>query len=336
MGVFLYFIANYIRKKGKDRKRVILIGTGTRAKKFIEVVNKNFSWGLDIIGLLTGDEEKIGEIIMGVKVIDKYNNIEHILKEINPEEIIVTISTKRFDKLRDVFEICEKEGVRIRLNSDFFGKLVKNIKVDKVFGLNILTIDMINNSEFELFLKRLIDIIGSLFALIISLPFMIIAAIGILISDGYPILYNWNVIGKDKKEFHSWKFRTMIKDAEKNGAVWAESNDSRITPFGKFLRKTRIDEIPQFYNILKGQMALIGPRPERPEFVRQLSNKIPLYEIRHVIKPGLTGWAQVMYPYAASVEEQNKKLRFDLFYIKNHIRSLLHLIYNIYLYTIYT
>lgn len=130
------------------------------------------------------------------------------------------------------------------------------------------------------------------------------------------LLYTQKRVGKKGVEFKIIKFRSMVSNAEKNGVVWAKKNDSRVTPFGRLLRKTRIDEVPQFFNVLKGDMSLIGPRPERPEFVRQLEKDLPFYAIRHVIKPGLTGWAQVMHPYANTVEDQHKKLMYDLYYIK--------------------
>jgi len=162
----LFFIAAAVRKKGKDRKRVIVIGTGTRAKQFIERVANNFKWGLDIIGLLTGDEEKVGEIFYGYKAIDHYKNIEKVLKELNPEEVIITISTRRFDYIRDVLEICEREGVQVRLNSDFFGHINKDVRVDKVYGLNIISFSTIKQPEFQLYIKRMLDIVGDSVALL--------------------------------------------------------------------------------------------------------------------------------------------------------------------------
>lgn len=149
------------------------------------------------------------------------------------------------------------------------------------------------------------------------IPFVFI---GNLIWSRGSLFYKQERVGAKGELFKIIKFRSMVTKAEQNGAQWAVKNDARITPFGKFLRKMRIDEIPQFWNILKGEMSMIGPRPERPEFVKELEQQIPLYAIRHVIKPGLTGWAQVMYPYAATIEEQKKKLRYDLYYIKK--RSL--------------
>ncbi len=308
---FLFYAASLIRRKGRNRKKVILIGTGTRANSFISTVKSNFNWGLDIVGLLTGDSENIGKEVLGVKILDHYSNIQHILKTINPEEIIITISTKRFDQIREVLEICEREGVAVRLNSDFFGHITKNITIDNVFGLSIISFNMIKQSEIELFLKRIIDIIGSLIAILIFSPFMLIAVIGIWITDGKPILYNWNVIGLNKNPIKSWKFRTMIKDADKlkkdlldenemDGPVFKIKNDPRILPFGKWLRKWSIDETPQLFSVLKGDMSLVGPRPAGP-------HELDRYESWHrrklSIKPGITCLWQV--------NGRNKIYKFD-------------------------
>lgn len=297
----LFYAASFIRRKGRNRKRVILIGTGTRARNFISTVKNNFHWGLDIVGLLTGEEGNIGKKVEGIEVIEHYKNIQNILKAINPEEIIITISTKRFDQIRDVLEICEMEGVAVRLNSDFFGHITKNVTVDNVFGLNIISFNMVRQSEIQLFIKRIIDITGSFIALTLFSPFMLIAAIGIWLSDGKPILYNWNVIGINKKPFRSWKFRTMIKDADKfkndlldknemEGPVFKIKDDPRILRFGKWLRKWSIDETPQLFSVLKGDMSLVGPRPAGPHELERYES----WQRRKLsIKPGITCLWQV-------------------------------------------
>lgn len=308
---FLFYMAALLRKKGRDRKKVILIGTGTRAKHFISTVKSNFHWGLDIVGLLTGDNENIGNEVLGVKILDHYSNIQQILKSVNPEEIIITISTKRFDQVREVLEICEMEGVAVRLNSDFFGKITKHVTIDNVFGLSIISFNMVRQSEVALLIKRFIDLIGSILAIAVFSPFMVTAAIGIWISDGRPILYNWNVIGKNKNLFMSWKFRTMVKDADKikkdlvdknemDGPVFKIKDDPRIIPFGRWLRKWSIDETPQLFSVLKGDMSLVGPRPAGPQ-------ELERYESWHrrklSIKPGITCLWQV--------NGRNKIYKFD-------------------------
>ncbi len=319
----MFNLAKIIRKSGRNRRRVILIGTGTRARQFISTVKDNFDWGLDIVGLLTGDNDNLGKTVLGVKILDHYKNIQHILKTINPEEIIITISTKRFDQVRDVLEICEREGVAVRFNSDFFGHITKNVTVDNIFGLNIISFNMVQQNEVELAIKRLIDIIGALVALAFFTPFIIVAAIGIWISDGRPVLYNWNVIGINKKPFKSWKFRTMIKDADKvkdelmnknemEGPVFKIKNDPRIIPFGRWLRKWSIDETPQLFSVLKGDMSLVGPRPAGPFELEKYES----WQRRKLsIKPGITCLWQVNG--RNNISKFDDWVKLDLEYIDN-------------------
>jgi exopolysaccharide biosynthesis polyprenyl glycosylphosphotransferase len=166
--------------------------------------------------------------------------------------------------------------------------------------------------------KRLIDILLAVVGLVLSLPLLPLLAMAIKIDSPGPLLFSQLRVGNREDLFRLYKFRTMRQDAEaKSGAVWSQVNDPRITRFGAFMRKTRLDEIPQLYNVLVGQMSFVGPRPERPEFVEKLKEQIPYYSRRHFIKPGLTGWAQVRYPYGASVEDALEKLRYDLYYVKN-------------------
>ncbi|MCL4147545.1 UNVERIFIED_CONTAM: hypothetical protein GTU68_058132, partial [Idotea baltica] len=173
-----------------------------------------------------------------------------------------------------------------------------------------------NTNRFYIFGLRVLDIIVSIIGLLLFLVLLPICIIGNIFANRGPLFYSQQRVGQNGKFFKIFKLRSMIKNAESNGAVWATKNDARITSFGRFLRKTRLDEFPQFFNILKGDMSLIGPRPERPEFVKDLEKNIPFYTIRHIIRPGLTGWAQVNYPYANTLEEQETKLRYDLYYIK--------------------
>lgn len=166
-------------------------------------------------------------------------------------------------------------------------------------------------------LKRAFDVMVSLFLLILTLPITLVAALIVRLESPGPVIYRQDRVGLHEKEFTVYKFRSMRNDAEKNGAVWAAKNDARVTRFGKFMRKTRIDELPQLWNVLKGDMSFIGPRPERMTFVKELKREIPYYGMRHTVKPGLTGWAQVSYPYGASVADARRKLEYDLYYIKN-------------------
>jgi exopolysaccharide biosynthesis polyprenyl glycosylphosphotransferase len=319
----LFAVAYWIREKGKDRKRIILVGTGSRAENFIKVVHKNFGWGLDIVGLVTGDIEKVGTVIHGIKVIGTFGDIEKILHEINPEEVIITVSTKRFTQLRDVLETCEREGVQVRLNSDFFGHIVKHVRVDNVFGLNIISFNMTRHTELELIAKRAIDIIGSLIAILLFSPFMFIAAIGVWLSAGRPILYSWHVFGKNKKPLTSWKFRTMVLNAdelkeclnsknEMNGPVFKIKDDPRVFSFGRWLRKWSIDETPQLFSVIKGDMSLVGPRPAGLD---ELPNYESWQRRRLSVKPGLTCIWQVRG--RNGISNFNEWVNLDLEYIDN-------------------
>ena len=235
----------------------------------------------------------------------------------------IIVSTTNFDKSiadnlnKDIILLYEK-GVEIKSFDDFYEEITERIprsylSLDFYKKMNF---SKNNSNRFYLFFNRLLDVIISVIGLVIftfSLPFIYV---GNLFGNRGKLFYTQTRVGKKGDVFKIIKLRTMIKDAEIDGAVWAVKNDQRITSFGKFLRNTRLDEVPQFLNILKGEMSLIGPRPERPEFVHDLEEEIPYYAIRHNIRPGLTGWAQVNYPYANTLKEQEIKLRYDLYYIK--------------------
>jgi exopolysaccharide biosynthesis polyprenyl glycosylphosphotransferase len=172
-------------------------------------------------------------------------------------------------------------------------------------------------SATQRLLRRLLSLAVSFLALVICLPFIPLIILAVRLSSPGPIFFSQTRVGRRGRPFTAYKFRTMRQDAEANGAVWAAKDDPRVTPVGGFMRKTRLDEIPQLWNVLRGDMAFVGPRPERPEFVHWLSQEIPFYDLRHMIRPGITGWAQVRYQYGASLEETKRKLEYDLYYVKH-------------------
>ncbi len=319
----LFYVAGFIRGKGRNRKRVLLVGTGLRARKFIEVANSNLKWGLDIIGLLTENPDRVGKEFYGKKIVDTLENIGNVLRESNPQEVIITISTKRFDLIRSLLEVCEQEGVVARLNSNFFGHITKDVTIDNLYGLNIITFSMVRQSEFALLLKRLIDIVVSFFALVFLSPFLLFAAVGIWVTDGRPILYKWDVVGLDKKPIRSWKFRTMVRDADKlkgsllegnemSGPVFKIKDDPRILPFGRWLRKWSIDELPQLFSVLKGDLSLVGPRPAGPHELERYES----WQRRKLsIKSGLTCLWQVNG--RNKIDNFDEWVKLDLEYIDN-------------------
>ncbi|TXD49140.1 sugar transferase [Polaribacter sp. IC073] len=233
-----------------------------------------------------------------------------VSKEGLPEEVISSLN-------KELIFLFQK-GLHITSYESFYESITLRIPKEYLEQnfYKYINFSKNNTNRFYLFGLRITDIIVSFIGSILFLCVSPLILIGNLFGNRGPLFYSQNRVGQNGKVFKIFKLRSMVTDAEKNGAVWAQKEDVRITSFGKFLRNTRLDEVPQFFNILKGQMSIIGPRPERPEFVKDLEDQIPFYAIRHVVRPGLTGWAQVNYPYANTLEEQETKLRYDLYYIK--------------------
>lgn len=252
-------------------------------------------------------------------------DIATLVKKFAINEIIVTsekgkLITKKVNS--QLIELFEK-GLSIKSVDSFIENETFRISENKLaFDFyNYFTFSKSQENNLYVSFHRILDILVSIIGILCFIFVAPLVILGNLIGNRGALLYTQKRIGKRGEDFNIIKFRSMVSDAEKGGAVWAQKNDVRVTKFGRILRKTRIDEMPQFINVLKGEMSLIGPRPERPEFVHQLEQEIPYYAMRHVIKPGLTGWAQVMHPYASSVQDQKDKLMYDLYYIKE--RNLL-------------
>jgi exopolysaccharide biosynthesis polyprenyl glycosylphosphotransferase len=319
--IILFNIAKEIRKRGKNRKKVLVVGSGVQAKNFIEAVEKNLEWGLDIVGLVTENGLSFGEELYGKKILGTNSEIEKILHQYPVSEVIICASGIEMGKVEGVLETCEREGVQIRINSDFFGKLAKKVTIDEVYGLPIISFITIPDNEWAFYLKRLLDIFISGILLIILSPFFLVTGILIKLTSEGPVFYEWNVVGFNKKPFRSWKFRTMVIDAdemkeklmdlnEMKGPVFKIKDDPRITKVGRFLRKFSLDELPQLWTVFKGDMSLVGPRPAFPhELVRYES-----YHRRKLsIKPGITCLWQVNG--RNRINDFDEWVRMDLEYI---------------------
>jgi exopolysaccharide biosynthesis polyprenyl glycosylphosphotransferase len=323
--IILFKFAKKIREKGKDRKKIIVVETGLGAKDFVETVEKNLGWGLDIIGLITEDGSASGSELYGKRVLGTNKEIENILHQYPVDEVIICASGGELSRLEfeQVFEICEREGVQIRVHSDFLGKLTKRVTVDHIYGLSIISYLNTPHNEWALYLKRLIDIVVSGILLIILSPFFLVIAIAVKLTSEGPVLYEWNVLGFNKRPFGSWKFRTMVQDAdakkevfmelnEMKGPVFKMKNDPRITKVGRFLRKFSLDELPQLWSVFKGDMSLVGPRPAGP-------HELARYESWHrrklSIKPGITCFWQANG--RNKIDDFNEWVKLDLQYIDN-------------------
>ncbi|WP_395403774.1 TIGR03013 family XrtA/PEP-CTERM system glycosyltransferase [Pseudoduganella sp. UC29_106] len=235
-------------------------------------------------------------------------------------EIVVSVQNRRGGAfpIKELLE-CKTFGIQVTDAATFFERETCQIRVDSLQPSWLVFGGGFDQSYVRTFMKRTFDVLVSLAILAVSLPVMVLTAIAIALEDGAPVFYEQERVGKDGRLFKVLKFRSMYKNAEKNGTPqWASKNDPRITRVGNIIRKLRIDELPQILNVLKGEMSFVGPRPERPYFVDQLNERVPFYDVRHSIKPGITGWAQVRYGYGDSIEDALQKLQYDLYYVKNN------------------
>jgi len=274
---------------------------------------------IELVGYFSGPQEKDVDVSMK-DIFPRELSLTDVVRENHVDEIVVALSERRGGSmpLRELLD-CKLNGIQVIDIATHFEKFLGQIHRDAVSAGWLIFGGGFKQGFVRSFVKWLFDIVGASVLLVIASPIMLVAAILIFLESGGPVLYRQERIGLNGRSFSVIKFRSMRNDAEKDGTPrWASAVDTRVTRVGKFMRKVRIDELPQLFCVLKGDMSLVGPRPERPYFVDQLTREIPYYAIRHSIKPGLTGWAQVRYHYGSSVEDTQQKLQYDLYYVKNH------------------
>jgi len=281
-------------------KRVGCLMKREAVVRFTELINNNQLPVELILGGVDDSPKKASEIT------------EYFLRE-RVDEVVVALGDER----RDVWMECLNHGIQVTNVAVFVEREYYKVWSDEIDLSWFLAIDLQWNHPFYHRVKRILDILAASLGILLSAPFMLTALLAIFLESGRPIFYSQIRTGLRGRPYSIWKLRTMRTDAERDGAKWAAQDDMRVTKVGRILRRTRIDELPQFWNVLKGDMSMIGPRPERPEFVYQLGTEIPLYLQRHWIKPGITGWAQINYPYGASIRDAREKLCYDLYYLKN-------------------
>lgn len=302
-------------------RRVVIFGAGDFAASLLDEYERNMrALGVRIIGCIADNPSGA---VDPDKMLPTPYDFYQFCRQNRVSEIVVAQQERRRSEggwlpVPDLME-CKLRGVAITNGIDFYERELKKAKLDMVHPSWIVFSEGFKASKTRDFAKRALDLLISLTLLAVMLPFIILTAIAVFLETGRPILYSQTRVGMLGKEFRIYKFRSMRQDAEKDGkARWASANDNRVTRVGAFIRNTRLDELPQIYNVIKGEMSIVGPRPERPEFVLELKEKIPFYDTRHYVKPGLMGWAQLKYPYGASVEDARGKLEYDLYYSKNH------------------
>lgn len=299
----------------KLKHKVIILGAGSLARTIGDTISS-----VDSHDEVTGyvNCENIQVSVPPEQVIDDGGNLADLVKKNQADKLVVSLSERRgVFPLKDVLN-CKFSGIEVIDATSFYENLMGKLMIENTNPSAFIFDPSFKITPFVKKMKRLFDIVLSIVGLLIASPLMIVLAVCIKLDSRGPVFFKQTRVGLNEKNFTLYKFRSMRTDAEENtGAVWAKTDDPRTTRLGKFLRKERFDEIPQLYNVLKGEMSFIGPRPERPEFVKELEEIIPFYSERHFVKPGLTGWAQVRYRYGDSVDSAIEKLKYDLFYIKN-------------------
>ena len=309
------FLMN-IRQKGYNQKHVLLIGYSRAAEGYIDRVKQNPEWGYNIRGILDDNKER-GFSYNGIKVIGTIQNLHMILEMNVLDEIAITLSIKEYEHLEAIVNDCEKSGVHTKFIPDYNNFIPTIPHIEDLQGLPVINIRHVPLTELHnAYIKRIVDIFGALFGIMLFSPVMIISAILVKLTDGGPIIYAQERVGLHNKPFRMYKFRSMaVQKPSEEKSKWTTPNDPRVTGVGRFIRKTSIDEMPQFFNILKGDMSLVGPRPERPFYVEKFREEIPHYMIKHQVRPGLTGWAQVNgFRGDTSIQ---KRIDHDLYYIEN-------------------
>ncbi len=299
-------------------RRVLVLGTGPEARS-VETSIAAASPALELVGFCAlGPSHEIA--VPANRIVATSASMRENIKRRDVDEIVVAVGEQRGGVLpMDALLDCRLQGIRVTDLPRFFERVHGRVPIASLKASWLIFGQGFRQHRWRKSVKRSFDVIFVTGLLVSVLPILAVAALGILISSGRPVIYRQERVGFRGRTFTLLKFRSMTRDAERDGvACWASIGDKRVTSFGRFLRQTRIDELPQLINVLKGEMSLVGPRPERPCFVAELTKEIPFYAVRHSVRPGITGWAQVRYSYGSTLEESVKKLEYDIYYVKNH------------------
>lgn len=313
-------LLQFFRKKGYNLKYILLVGYSRAAEEYINRINSNPQWGYVVRGILD-DFVPSGTVYKGVKVVGSIENLLYILPENKLDEIAITLSLKDYDRLEYIVDLCEKSGVHTKFIPDYNSLFPSRPYTEDLMGLAVVNIRYVPlTNTLNWIAKRGMDILVSIIGIVVSSPIMIASAIAIKCTSKGPVIFKQERIGLHNKPFMMYKFRTMEVQkpgAEKKG--WTVKDDPRVTRIGKLLRRTSMDELPQLFNILIGDMSIVGPRPERPQFVEKFREEIPRYMVKHQVRPGLTGWAQINgYRGDTSIK---RRIEYDIFYIENWTMS---------------
>ena len=289
-----------MRKQGLNQKHILMIGESQMAEQYMDRLRENPKWGYQVFAHLK-DEEKLERILEGNEL----------------DKVVIALRAEDYGKLERIVDVCEKAGVHTKMIPDFGNVISTRPYIEDVQGIPVIHVRRVPlNIMRNRAAKRAVDLIGATVAIILFSPVMLLTVLVVALTEEGSVIYRQERVGLHNQVFYMYKFRSMImQDEEKEKAEWSTRNDPRITPVGKLIRRTSIDELPQLFNVLKGEMSLVGPRPERPQFVQKFRDEIPRYMVKHQVRPGMTGWAQINgYRGDTSIE---KRIEYDLYYIEN-------------------
>ena len=308
------WVLRKIRNRGFNQKHILLVGYSRAAEGYIDRIKTNPQWGYHIMGILD-DNVTEGTKYRGEQVIGKIKLLQNMLSENELDEIAITLGIAEYSKLEDIVAICEKSGVHTKFIPDYNNFIPTRPYTEDLLGLPVINIRRVPlNGGFNKFVKRVSDIVGSFLLIILFSPVMLVVAFAVRFSSKGPVIYKQERVGLHNRNFVMYKFRSM-KIERCDELHFTTQNDDRTTRIGRFIRRCSLDELPQLFNVLKGDMSLVGPRPERPEFVEKFREQIPRYMIKHQVRPGMTGWAQINgYRGNTSIR---KRIEYDLYYIEN-------------------
>ena len=302
----------------KLQERILVVGTGDTARKITRQILDQHDFAYAVVGFIDDDAARVGERIVNPAIIGTPADIPRLIALHEIDRIIVGLSDRRGKLPIEELLRAKMAGVRVEDATTTYERVTGKILIDDLRPSWLIFSDGFRVSRATRWMKRTIDLTLSGVLAVVSFPLMALTALAVWLESGRPVLYCQERVGENGRTFTLCKFRSMRIDAEQGGKpIWATDGDNRITPVGRIIRTTRLDELPQLWNVLRGDMSFVGPRPERPYFVAELAKEIPFYQQRHAVKPGITGWAQVKYRYASSLEDAMEKLRYDLYYIKH-------------------
>ena len=312
------YVYNWLLKKKMLTEKILVLGSSELASKILDEINGQRDSGYEVAGVISTNSSPLRSLPDDIPIFNLKGDLCDIVESLYTKKIVVAMGDRRGRLPTKELLRCKMSGITIMEGESFYEKLAGKILAENINPSWFIYSDGFRKSRLDRLTKRLIGFILSSLGLLLTLPLTLIIAVAIKLDSNGPVIYKQERCGEDGRVFKLCKFRSMIDNAEAEcGPTWAKDDDCRVTRVGRILRKYRFDEIPQMWNVLKGDMSFVGPRPERPEFVKELEKIVPYYSERHTVKPGITGWAQVSYGYGASVEDALEKLRYDLFYIKN-------------------